>query len=91
MDLILVDNERFTRNIRPICSKEYILRNFSVDLNGFGGLKNYTLELYRKDWKGSTLLATVFSKGKSDEVEKLAAAELLTRIVKEDLLNYGLE
>lgn len=69
----------------------YILRNFSVDLNGFGGLKNYTLELYRKDWKGSTLLATVFSKGKSDEVEKLAAAELLTRIVKGNLLNYGLE
>ena len=69
----------------------YILRSFSVDLNGFGGLKNYTLELYRKNWKGSTLLATVFSKGKSDEVEKLAAAELLTRIVKGDLLNYGLE
>ena len=69
----------------------YILRNFSVDLNGFGGLKNYTLELYRKDWKGSTLLATVFSKGKSDEVEKLAAAELLTKIVKGNLLNYGLE
>ena len=69
----------------------YILRNFRVDLNGFGGLKNYTLELYRKDWKGSTLLATVFSKGKSDEVEKLAAAELLTKIVKGNLLNYGLE
>ena len=69
----------------------YILRNFSVDLNGFGGLKNYTLELYRKDWKGSTLLATVFSKGKSNEVEKLAAAELLTKIVKGNLLNYGLE
>ena len=69
----------------------YILRDYSVNANGFGGLKNYTLELYRKDWKGSTLLATVFSKGKNDEVEKLAAAELLTRIVKEDLLNYGLE
>ena len=69
----------------------YILRNFSVDLNGFGCLKNYTLELYRKDWKGSTLLATVFSKGKSDEVEKLATAELLTKIVKGNLLNYGLE
>ena len=79
----------FTKNNNLNC--RYILRNFSVDLNGFGGLKNYTLELYRKDWKGSTLLATVFSKGKSDEVEKLAAAELLTKIVKGNLLNYGLE
>ena len=79
----------FAKNNNLNC--RYILRNFSVDLNGFGGLKNYTLELYRKDCKGSTLLATVFSKGKSDEVEKLAAAELLTRIVKGNLLNYGLE
>ena len=69
----------------------YILRVFSVNASGFSCLKNCTLELYRKDWKGSTLLATVFSKGKNNEVEKLAAAELLTRIVKEDLLNYGLE
>ena len=79
----------FVKNNNLNC--RYILRNFSVDLNGFGGLKNYTLELYRKNWKGSTLLATVFSKGKSDEVEKLAAAELLTKIVKGNLLNYGLE
>ena len=79
----------FAKNNNLNC--RYILRNFSIDLNGFGGLKNYTLELYRKDWKGSTLLATVFSKGKSDEVEKLAAAELLTKIVKGNLLNYGLE
>ena len=79
----------FAKNNNLNC--RYILRNFSVDLNGFGGLKNYTLELYRKDWKGSTLLATVFNKGKSDEVEKLAAAELLTKIVKGNLLNYGLE
>lgn len=79
----------FVKNNNLNC--RYILRDFSVNLNGFGGLKNYTLELYRKDWKGSTLLATVFSKGKSDEVEKLAAAKLLTRIVKGNLLNYGLE
>ena len=50
----------FTKNNNLNC--RYILRNFSVDLNGFGGLKNYTLELYRKDWKGSTLLATVLVK-----------------------------
>lgn len=69
----------------------YILRTYSVNANGFRGLKDYTLELYRKDWKDLTLLATIFSKGKSDEVEKLAVAELLTKIIKEDLLNYGLE
>lgn len=69
----------------------YILRTFSVNANGFGCLKNCTLELYRRVGNQSTLLSSVSSRGKDDEVEKLAAAELLTRIVKEGLLNYGLE
>ena len=79
----------FAKNNNLNC--RYILRNFSVDLNGFGGLKNYTLELYRREGNKSILLSSVSSRGKSDEVEKLAAAELLTRIVKGNLLNYGLE
>ena len=69
----------------------YILRVFSINANGFGCLKNCTLELYRRVGNKSTLLSSVSSRGKSDEVEKLAAAELLTKIVKENLLNYGLE
>lgn len=69
----------------------YILRTFSVNTNGFGCLKNCTLELYRRVGNQSYLLSSVSSRGKDDEVEKLAAAELLTRIIKEDLLNYGLE
>ena len=69
----------------------YILRTFSVNANGFGCLKNCTLELYRRVDNKSTLLSSVSSRGKENEVEKLAAAELLTKIIKEDLLNYGLE
>lgn len=69
----------------------YILRVFSINASGFGCLKNCTLELYRRVGNQSTLLSSVSSRGKEGEVEKLAAAELLTRIVKENLLNYGLE
>lgn len=69
----------------------YILRTFSINANGFGCLKNCTLELYRRVGNKSILLSSVSSRGKSDEVEKLATAELLTKIVKENLLNYGLE
>ena len=69
----------------------YILRVFSVNASGFSCLKNCTLELYRRVGNQSILLSSVSSRGKSDEVEKLAAAELLTKIVKENLLNYGLE
>lgn len=69
----------------------YILRTFSVNANGFGCLKNCTLELYRRVGNQSILLSSISSRGKEDEVEKLAIAELLTKIIKEDLLNYGLE
>lgn len=69
----------------------YILRTFSINVNGFGCLKNCTLELYRRVGNQSILLSSVSSRGKEDEVEKLAIAELLTKIIKEDLLNYGLE
>lgn len=69
----------------------YILRVFSVNASGFGCLKNCTLELYRRVGNQSILLSSVSSRGKEGEVEKLAAAELLTRIVKENLLNYDLE
>ena len=69
----------------------YILRVFSVNASGCSCLKNCTLELYRRVGKQSTLLSSVSSRGKENEVEKLAAAELLTKIIKEDLLNYGLE
>ena len=79
----------FAKNNNLNC--RYILRTFSINANGFSCLKNYTLELYRRVGNQSILLSSVSSRGKSDEVEKLAAAELLTRIVKEDLLNYGLE
>lgn len=69
----------------------YILRTFSINANGFGCLKNCTLELYRRVGNQSILLSSVSSRGKENEVEKLAIAELLTKIIKEDLLNYGLE
>lgn len=69
----------------------YILNYYTINSKGFGGLKEFTLNLYRNKEGKSTLITSIITRGKIEEVENLAKLELLNKIVKENLLNYGLE
>lgn len=68
-------------------SYRYIIREDIKTVNNFGGLANYTLDLYKVKNGKSLLIRTFSVKGKISEVKAEGFYLFLEALSKEDLLN----
>lgn len=60
----------------------YIIRFYTSDVSGFGGLKCCTLELHkRENGKNATVFKSTI-KGKSDEIEQLICMEIMNYFIE---------
>ena len=67
----------------------YIIRFYCSEVNGFGGLKNGIVELYKKKGRKTTNVFSLSIKGKSDEMEELACVELMSYLINTEKIWNG--
>ena len=67
----------------------YIIRFYCSEVNGFGGLKNGIVELYKKEGRKTTTVLSLSIKGKSDEMEELACVELMSYLINTEKIWNG--
>ena len=67
----------------------YIIRFYCSEVNGFGGLKNGVLELYKKEGRKITNVFSLNIKGKSDEIEEIACVELMLYLINTEKIWNG--
>lgn len=59
----------------------YIIRFYTKDVSGFGGLKLCTIELYKRESGKSIIIFNSEIKSKSDEVEDLVCIDIMNFLI----------
>lgn len=62
----------------------YIIRFYTKDISGFGGLKCCTVELYKRENGKSAIIFSSEIKGKSDDIEDLVCIEIMNFLINGD-------